>query len=87
MSNPLLWVWEAVQKKAARVLAERLNRDLISYHLRTRNNMENLKRALKPGDVVLVEGNKLISRVIMAITHSTWSHCALYVGDGKIIDP
>lgn len=87
MSNPLLWVWEAVQKKAARVLAERLNRDLISYHLRTRNNMENLKRALKPGDVILVEGNKLISRVIMAVTHSTWSHCALYVGDGKIIDP
>ncbi len=69
------------------MIAERLNQDIHGYHLRTRNNMENLKRILQPGDVILVEGNKLISRVIMAVTHSTWSHCALYIGDSKIIDP
>ncbi len=49
--------------------------------------MGALRRELRSGDVILVEGNKLISRVVMAVTHSTWSHCALYVGDGKIIDP
>ena len=85
--NVFGWLWEKVQRKAARKIAERLNRDLIGYHLRTRNNMENLKKSLRPGDVILVEGNKLISRVVMAVTHSTWSHSALYVGEGKIIDP
>jgi uncharacterized protein YycO len=81
--NP--WTW--IQKRAARIIAERLNRDLPSYRLRTRNNMENLKRVLQCGDVILVEGNKLISRVIMAVTHSTWSHSALYIGNGEMIDP
>ncbi len=85
--NIFRMAWEKVQKSAMRVIAERLNRDLISYHLRTRNNMDNLKSVLEPGDVILVEGNKLISRVVMAVTHSTWSHCALHVGDGMIIDP
>lgn len=84
--NPF-YFWEIIQKYAAKKVAERLNRDLVSYHLRTRNNMDNLKRVLRPGDVILVEGNKLISRVVMAVTHSTWSHSALYVGNGKIIDP
>jgi len=81
------FIWERIQGKAARILAERLNRDLMNYHLRTRNNMDNLKRVLQPGDVILVEGNKLISRVVMAVTHSTWSHSALHIGDGKVIDP
>ena len=81
------FIWEKIEKKATRIVAERLNRDLINYHLRTRNNMENFKRVLKPGDVILVEGNKLISRVVMAVTHSTWSHSALYIGEGKMIDP
>tara|TARA_R100001143_G_C3360429_1_gene135096 strand:- start:3604 stop:4365 length:762 start_codon:yes stop_codon:yes gene_type:complete len=41
---------------------------------------EALKAALKPGDVLLVEGNTRISTAIKYITQSTWSHAALYVG-------
>ena len=37
-------------------------------------------RALRPGDVLLVEGNNHISGVIKYLTQSTWSHAALYVG-------
>lgn len=87
MFNPFAKLWEKVQQRATKIVAERLNRDVESYHLRVTNNMENLKRILKSGDVILVEGNKLVSRVVMAVTHSTWSHSALYIGDGKIIDP
>lgn len=79
--------WTCIQKRVARILAERLNRDIPNYMIRTRNNMTNLKNVLQCGDVILVEGNKLVSRVIMAVTHSTWSHCAMYVGEGNMIDP
>jgi hypothetical protein len=36
---------------------------------------------LRPGDVVLVEGNQRLSTAIKYLTQSTWSHAALYVGD------
>jgi permuted papain-like amidase YaeF/Yiix C92 family enzyme len=39
-----------------------------------------LREALRPGDVLLVEGNNRISGVIKYLTQSTWSHAALYVG-------
>ncbi|MEO6264678.1 MAG: lipo-like protein [Luteimonas sp.] len=43
--------------------------------------LEVLKRALRPGDVLLVEGHSLVSTAIKYLTQSTWSHAALYVGD------
>lgn len=39
-----------------------------------------LRRTLRPGDVVLVAGSNRISTAIKYLTHSTWSHAALYVG-------
>lgn len=35
---------------------------------------------LKPGDVVLVEGNLRMSTAIKYLTQSTWSHAAIYIG-------
>lgn len=43
-------------------------------------NPEAFLRTLRRGDVVLVEGNTRIASVIKYLTHSTWSHSALYVG-------
>lgn len=40
-----------------------------------------LRRTLRKGDVLLVEGNTRISSAIKYLTQSTWSHAALYVGD------
>lgn len=40
-----------------------------------------LAAALKPGDVLLVEGNTRISVAIKYLTQSTWSHAVLYIGD------
>jgi hypothetical protein len=41
---------------------------------------EAFLRALRPGDIVLVEGNTRVSTAIKYLTQSTWSHSSLYVG-------
>jgi hypothetical protein len=40
-----------------------------------------LAAALRPGDVLLVEGNTRISVAVKYLTQSTWSHATLYIGD------
>ena len=50
------------------------------YEPFTPSDPEALRAALRPGDVLLVEGNNHISGVIKYLTQSTWSHAALYVG-------
>ena len=47
-------------------------------------DMERFKRALRPGDVVLVEGRTRISRIIMTLSQSSWSHAFLYLGDALL---
>jgi hypothetical protein len=39
-----------------------------------------LRNSLRPGDVLLVEGDSRIAGIIKYLTQSTWSHAALYVG-------
>mgnify|MGYP001171418432 FL=1 len=41
---------------------------------------ELLEDTLRPGDVLLVEGDSRISMAIKYLTQSTWSHAALFVG-------
>ena len=41
-----------------------------------------LERCLEPGDVLLIDGNTRLSVIIKYLTQSTWSHAALYIGDG-----
>ena len=45
-------------------------------------NQEFLKRTLRPADVLVVEGTSIIATAIKYLTQSTWSHAALYVGEG-----
>lgn len=42
-------------------------------------DLTQLQACLRPGDVLLVEGNSRISTAIKYLTQSTWSHAALYV--------
>lgn len=44
-------------------------------------DLARLRKALKPADVLLVEGTSRISTAIRYLTQSTWSHAALFVGD------
>ncbi|MGC8508709.1 MAG: YiiX/YebB-like N1pC/P60 family cysteine hydrolase [Thiomonas sp.] len=43
-------------------------------------NLQHLKAVIRPGDVLLVEGRSRFSSAIKYLTHSVWSHAALYVG-------
>lgn len=43
-------------------------------------DFERLREHLRPGDVVLVEGLSRMSGVIQAVTLSSWTHAALYLG-------
>ncbi|MBL8429044.1 MAG: lipo-like protein [Dechloromonas sp.] len=43
--------------------------------------LELLAKALRPGDVLLVEGETRVSVAIKYLTQSTWSHAALFIGD------
>ncbi|MBF0308409.1 MAG: hypothetical protein HQL56_02610 [Magnetococcales bacterium] len=43
-------------------------------------NYDRLCAAIRPGDVILVEGKSHVSEVIKIITQSPWSHAALYIG-------
>lgn len=45
------------------------------------SDIDHLAAALKPGDVILVEGTSRVSTAIKYLTQSTWSHAALYVGE------
>lgn len=43
-------------------------------------DFKRLSYALRPGDVLLVEGRSRVSHVIKTISQSTWTHSALFIG-------
>ena len=43
-------------------------------------DFERLGVEIRPGDVLLVEGNSRVSNITKTITHSPWTHSALYLG-------
>ena len=43
-------------------------------------DFERIRHEVKPCDVLLVEGNTRVSRVIKSMTQSPWSHAVLYIG-------
>jgi len=45
------------------------------------SSLDLLRAALRPGDVLLVEGNTRVSVAIKYLTQSTWSHATLCIGD------
>src|SRR5271166_4369188 len=63
-------------------LAAFLSRERHVHGTSPPTNQEFLKRTLRPADVLLVEGTSIIATAIKYLTQSTWSHAALYVGDG-----
>jgi hypothetical protein len=75
-------VWEPLER-----LNRRLVRALIAWGTRERrppgmplNDFGRLCEKVQPADVILVEGRSLLSGVIQAVTLSSWSHAALYIG-------
>ena len=73
-----------IKSGLSRLIAKRLNKKVTDYFYRIPNNMKNLKRYIRKGDVVLVEGNQRLSELIKVFTQSHWSHSAFYVGNELI---
>ena len=63
-----------------RLLVKYLQRPVKHYRSFQFIALSDLEASLKPGDVLLVEGNQRISSAIKYLTQSTWSHSAFYVG-------
>jgi len=72
-----VWANEALSNAVIRFLT----REVHNYQRRIPNNLEKLKKHIRPGDVLLVEGKSRISQIIKYLTQSSWSHSAIYVGD------
>lgn len=62
-------------------MAVKLHTQHPSYKPRAHFDFNKLCQTLRPGDVLLVEGNERISGAIKYLTQSTWSHAAFFVGD------
>jgi len=74
-----------VLDRFGQMIARYLEKPVSGYEPFTPSDPTSLTASLRPGDVLLVEGNNHISGVIKYLTQSTWSHAALYVGplDGR----
>ncbi len=73
MNTPLTWL--------GRHLARYLAREVHVHSAAPPTRPERLRELLRPGDVLLVEGNSRVSSAIKYLTQSTWSHAALFVGE------
>ena len=69
-----------VTRSIGKWLATYLSQELDINGTAPPSNPLHLQATLRPGDVLLAEGNTRISGAIKYLTQSTWSHAALYVG-------
>lgn len=79
--------WMAVRRWLIAECTRLLTKPLENYVVRVPNDLQVLRNTLRKGDVLLVEGDQRISQVIRYLTQSSWSHCAVYVGDALLRGP
>ena len=70
-----------VSERIGRRLARYLQRPSHDYVAFCAIAPDRLRAVLRPGDVLLVEGDLRISSAIKYFTHSSWSHAAFFTGD------
>ncbi len=74
-------MFQWIARKIGEMIAKFLEKESPYYEPFSVTSPKILKSCLKPGDILLVEGNQRISIAIKYLTQSTWSHAAFYVGD------
>ena len=67
-------------------LAKFLTKEHIYVDSYYRISIQDIKLTIKPGDVILVEGQSRASSAIQFITGSNWSHAAVFIGKTKDFD-
>ncbi|PCI49976.1 MAG: lipo-like protein [Alphaproteobacteria bacterium] len=73
-----MFAW--LQKKIAELILHYLHKPVWRYETFSVTSPQILESYLRPGDVLLVEGNQRVSSIIKFLTQSTWSHATLYIG-------
>jgi permuted papain-like amidase YaeF/Yiix C92 family enzyme len=81
VASILLWPFRRARDAVLGLAVRLLTKPLKRYTLVYPNDLAELKRQIRKGDVLLVEGNERISQVIKYLTQSSWSHSAIYIGD------
>jgi hypothetical protein len=66
--------------RVGKFLAGRLRQETSGYEPFTPSDPEVMRRTLRPGDVILIEGNDRLSATVKYLTQSTWSHSVFYAG-------
>jgi hypothetical protein len=79
--NPLLTSKDTLLDRIGMALAGKLTAKTSGYEPYTPSDPETLARTLRPGDILLIEGNHKVSNTIKYLTQSTWSHAAFFAGD------
>ena len=67
-------------------LAKFLTKEHVYVDSYYRISIQDIKLTVKPGDVILVEGQSRASSAIQFITGSNWSHAAVFIGKTKAFD-
>lgn len=80
MAVRMKWL-DNIRRRVIRLALHLLTKPIPQDTRQIPNDMVRLKRYIRKGDVVLVEGNERISECIKYLTQSSWSHSAIYVGD------
>lgn len=70
-----------IRRWITRQILDFLSAPLPHYQRLVWNDPQALRRHIRKGDVLLVDGDNRVSQVIKYLTQSCWSHSALYVGD------
>ena len=73
-------MFDRLLDRIGHLMADKLTKASAGYEPYTPSDYDTLWATLRPGDVLLVEGNQVISASIKYLTQSTWSHAAFYVG-------
>jgi hypothetical protein len=61
-----------------------LTHEVRNYQRRIPNHLDNLKKHIQVGDILLVEGKTWVAQIIKYVTQSSWSHSGIYIGDRVI---
>lgn len=72
-------LWSALQRSLMQPVVRWLGTETQSAGV-PMNDFERPQEHVRPADVVLVEGLSRMSGVIQAVTLSSWTHAALYIG-------
>ena len=69
-----------------KILISFLSKETNDYVTPQQSDFEKIINIIQPGDVILVEGKQRFSKAIKYLTQSTWSHSAIYIGNGNLME-